>query len=161
HARGRARGRPVPAPDRPRLAVRHDQLAPGPRRRLGGRHAGLHLRLSRPHRRPRGPAPAQLSRLLRPPPGGLARGPPAQDRAAGLMPPALPGFMARPRTDPAVTQRHQASLAAAERAFSDRAQQVGLRTAFREYGRGDATNLAAGGAAFVTGAEAVAAGVDP
>ena len=78
----------------------------------------------------------------------------------GMLAPALPGFAAAPNPDPAVAQRHQASLAAAERAFSDRAQRVGLRTAFREYGRDDAVNLGTGGAAFVTGADAIAAGVD-
>lgn len=78
----------------------------------------------------------------------------------GMHAPALPGFAATPNPDATLVQRHQASLAAAERAFSDRAQQVGLRAAFREYGRDDATNLFAGGPLFVTGAEAVSANVD-
>ena len=55
---------------------------------------------------------------------------------------------------------HQASLAAAEQAFSDRAQQVGLAAAFREFGRADAVNLGSGQAAFVTGAEAISAGME-
>ena len=75
-------------------------------------------------------------------------------------PPLLPAFAAAPSADPAVAQRHQASLAAAEQAFSDRAQQVGLRAAFREFGRADAVNLGSGQSAFVTGAEAIAAGMD-
>ena len=79
---------------------------------------------------------------------------------AGLHAPSLPAFTAAPDPDPAVTQRHQASLAAAEQAFSDRAQAIGLAAAFREYGRPDATNLGAGGAAFVTGTEAVSGSVD-
>ncbi|HTU12836.1 MAG TPA: hypothetical protein VMG08_18240 [Allosphingosinicella sp.] len=77
---------------------------------------------------------------------------------AGMTAPSLPGFATAP--DPTAVPRHQASLAAAEQAFSDRAQRVGLAAAFREYGRADAINLAAGGAAFVTGAEAISAGVD-
>lgn len=72
--------------------------------------------------------------------------------------PLLPAFTAAP--SPAATAGHQASLAAAEQAFSDRAQQVGLAAAFREYGRADAVNLGSGQAAFVTGAEAIAAGFD-
>ena len=78
----------------------------------------------------------------------------------GMHAPALPAFAATPNPDATLVQRHQASLAAAERAFSDRAQRVGLRTAFREYGRDDAVNLGTGGAAFVTGADVIAAGVD-
>lgn len=77
-----------------------------------------------------------------------------------LQPPLLPAFTAAPSPDPAVTVRHEASLAAAEQAFSDRAQQIGLAAAFREYGRPDAVNLAAGGAPFVTGAEAISGSVD-
>jgi ketosteroid isomerase-like protein len=85
-------------------------------------------------------------------------------RAAGevstdLLPPSLPAAPAAPNPNPATTARHQASLAAAEQAFSDRAQQVGLRTAFREYGRADAMNLGSG-AGFTLGAEAIAASVD-
>jgi hypothetical protein len=79
---------------------------------------------------------------------------------AGMHAPSLPAFVATPDADPAVTARHQASLAAAEQAFSDRARAIGLAAAFREYGRPDATNLGAGGAAFVTGAEAVSGSVD-
>lgn len=74
--------------------------------------------------------------------------------------PLLPAFAARPNADPAVAARHQASLAAAEQAFSDRAQQVGLRAAFREFGRPDAVNLGSGSTGFVTGAEAISAGFD-
>jgi hypothetical protein len=77
-----------------------------------------------------------------------------------VQPSLLPAFTAAPNPDPAVTARHQASLAAAEQAFSDRAQRIGLAAAFREYGRPDAVNLAAGGAAFVTGTEAISASVD-
>jgi hypothetical protein len=75
-------------------------------------------------------------------------------------PPLLPAFTARPNADPAVAARHQASLAAAEQAFSDRAQAIGLAAAFREYGRPDAVNLGSGHTAFVTGAEAISAGME-
>lgn len=70
-------------------------------------------------------------------------------------PPLLPAFTAAPA--PAAVAGHQASLAAAEQAFSDRAQVVGLAAAFREFGRADAVNLGSGQTAFVTGAEAIAA----
>jgi len=75
-------------------------------------------------------------------------------------PPLLPAFAAAPAADPAVAARHQASIAAAEQAFSDRAQAIGLAAAFREFGRPDAVNLGAGQTAFVTGAAAISASVD-
>lgn len=52
--------------------------------------------------------------------------------------------------------RHRDSLMAAERAFSDRAQQVGLRAAFGEYGRPDAMNMYGDGP-FDVGLERVTA----
>jgi hypothetical protein len=73
--------------------------------------------------------------------------------------PSLPASMAAPNPDPAVAARHQASLAAAEQAFSDRAQQVGLAAAFRDYGRADAMNMG-NGAGFTLGGAAIAASVD-
>ena len=54
---------------------------------------------------------------------------------------------------------HQASLAAAERAFSDRAQRVGLSAAFAEYGREDAMNMGGPGD-FTYGATAISGAVD-
>ena len=74
-----------------------------------------------------------------------------------LMPASLPGFAAEPSADPAVTVAHQRSLAAAEQAFSDHAQQVGLRTAFRDFGRPDAMNMYEG-ATFRIGLDAITAG---
>jgi ketosteroid isomerase-like protein len=82
---------------------------------------------------------------------------PAGEVPADMMPPSLPGFAAAPNPDPAATAAHQRSLAAAEQAFSDRAQQVGLRTAFREYGREDAMNMYEG-ATFRVGLDAITAG---
>jgi ketosteroid isomerase-like protein len=49
---------------------------------------------------------------------------------------------------------HAPSLIAAEQAFSDRAQQVGLRAAFTEFGRPDAINMGST-AGFVVGSEAI------
>ncbi len=83
----------------------------------------------------------------------------AGEPTPGLQPPALPAFAAAPSVDAAQTARHQASLAAAEQALSDRAQQVGLASAFRDYGRPDAVNLGTPGAAFVPGADTIAAGM--
>lgn len=83
-------------------------------------------------------------------------------RAAGevstdMLAPSLPTFSATPSVDPAVIAAQQASLAAAEHAFSDRAQMVGLRAAFREYGREDAMNMYEG-ASFKIGLDAITAG---
>ena len=77
-----------------------------------------------------------------------------------MMPPSLPGFSARPNRDPRVVAAHQASLAAAEQAFSDRAQQIGLHAAFLEVMREDVVNMSAG-AGFSVGPAAVAANFDP
>jgi hypothetical protein len=74
----------------------------------------------------------------------------------GPVPPALPTRMVAPSADTAELARVRAGLDAAERAFSARAQQVGLAAAFTEYGSADAVNL--GGpreADFVVGAEAI------
>ena len=60
---------------------------------------------------------------------------------AAMLAPSLPAFAARATTRRATVEAHRASLHAAEQAFSDRAQIVGLRAAFREYGRADAMNM--------------------
>jgi len=82
-------------------------------------------------------------------------------RAAGavstaMIEPALPGFAAKPKADAALIATNTASLAAAEKAFSDRAQVVGLKKAFGEYGRRDAMNMYAG-AGFDVGLDKVVA----
>ena len=127
--------------------------------------ARLHLRLFEPDRRRSGAPESQISRLLDPPPRGLAgrRLPPAararraRSRTA-LLPRLAPRLRRRAR---ALSRRStpptSASLAAAEQAFSDRAQQVGLRAAFREYGRADAMNMYEG-AAIRVGLDAITAG---
>lgn len=68
--------------------------------------------------------------------------------------PSLPGRRVR-----GAVAAHQASLAAAEQAFSDRAQRVGLRAAFAEFGREDAMNMGASGD-FTYGAAAISQIVD-
>ena len=75
-----------------------------------------------------------------------------------MLPPSLPAFTATPADDAERIAAHRRSLHEAEQAFSDRAQQVGLRTAFFEYGRDDAMNMY-DGAGFRIGREAIAAGM--
>ena len=79
----------------------------------------------------------------------------AGEVSTAMMPPALPAFTAKPLADPAIVARHQRSLAAAEKSFSDHAQNVGLRTAFRDFGRDDAMNMW-GAAGFSVGPDAIA-----
>ena len=74
-----------------------------------------------------------------------------------MIDPSLPAFAAEPVTDPAAIATHGESIAAAERSFSDRAQVIGLKAAFREYGREDAMNMY-NGAGFDLGLDAVTAG---
>jgi ketosteroid isomerase-like protein len=77
--------------------------------------------------------------------------------STAMLPPSLPAFAARATARPAPIEAHRASLHAAERAFSDRAQAIGLRAAFREYGRADAMNMGGPGPINV-GLEALTAG---
>lgn len=81
---------------------------------------------------------------------------PAGDVPLAMMPPALPPRLVPPVTDPAAIEAAKKSLEAAERAFSDEAQTLGLGPAFTKYGRPDAVNM--GGpadAAFVVGASEI------
>jgi ketosteroid isomerase-like protein len=80
----------------------------------------------------------------------------AGEVSTAMLDPALPAFAARPLSDPAIVARHQESLAAAEKSFSDHAQNVGLKTAFRDFGREDSMNMYAG-AGFAVGLDAVVA----
>ena len=73
-----------------------------------------------------------------------------------MMEPALPGFTARAKDDAKLIAANQAGLAAAEKAFSDRAQIVGLKKAFGEFGRADAMNMYSG-SGFAVGLDAVTA----
>ena len=76
--------------------------------------------------------------------------------AVSMMPPSLPDRWVPPNADPEATAAHRASLIAAERAFSDRAQVIGLGPAFAEKGSADAMNMGGPDAAsFVVGAPAI------
>lgn len=73
-----------------------------------------------------------------------------------MMEPSLPATMIPPSTDTAASKAFADSLAAAEKAFSDTAQRIGLGAAFAQFGRPDAVNM--GGPkdiGFVLGAEAI------
>jgi hypothetical protein len=73
-----------------------------------------------------------------------------------MMPPALPPGLVAPTTDSATIARHKASLEAAEKAFSDEAQTIGLGAAFAKHGSADAVNVGPRtSATFVVGAEAI------
>src|SRR5262249_26756249 len=84
--------------------------------------------------------------------------------------PALPGKVVAPTADAAAIDRARKSLDAAERAFSDEAQKIGLGPAFVKFGSADAINLGRpDDAMVVTGptkigemvGEGLAAGVSP
>lgn len=79
---------------------------------------------------------------------------PAGEVSKEMLPPSLPEFTAAPAAE---SSAHQQSVAAAEKDFSDRAQIVGLKQAFGEFGRRDAMNMY-GGAGFAYGLDAVVAG---
>jgi len=79
---------------------------------------------------------------------------PAGEVSKQMLPPSLPESGAEATANTSV---HQQSVAAAEKAFSDRAQIVGLKQAFGEFGRPDAMNMY-GGAGFAYGLDAVVAG---
>jgi ketosteroid isomerase-like protein len=73
-----------------------------------------------------------------------------------LMPPALPLALIAPVSDEAVITGHRRSLAAAEQAFSDEAQRIGIGPAFTKYGSADAVNMGGPNApTFVVGADAI------
>ncbi len=82
-------------------------------------------------------------------------------RAAGevpltVMPPSMPEKVAPAPDEPARRASFVQSLTAAEKAFSDEAQRIGLGAAFAKYGSADAMNM--GGpneAGFVIGADAI------
>lgn len=77
-----------------------------------------------------------------------------------VQPPAIPAASVAVAVDAAANERHRASLVAAEQAFSDTAQKIGLGPAFLINGRADAINM--GGptdADFVRGNAAIAESV--
>ena len=76
------------------------------------------------------------------------------DVSKEMLPPSLPEFAAESAANSSASVQ---SVASAEKAFSDRAQIVGLKRAFGEFGRQDAMNMY-GGAGFAYGLDAVVAG---
>ena len=85
-------------------------------------------------------------------------GRPEGDVSLEMMPASLPAQVRMPVSDPTIVARYQQHLMAAEQAFSDEAQRIGLGPAFRRNGRDDAVN-AGGGASFTVGAEAISRSV--
>jgi len=74
-----------------------------------------------------------------------------------MIAPLLPAQLVAPSTDAAVITRHRESLDAAERAFSNEAQKIGLGPAFVKFGSDDSLNLGgASDAGLVVGAENIA-----
>lgn len=69
-------------------------------------------------------------------------GSPPGDVSTALRAPSLPERMIA--ANPADAETHRASVAATEKAFSDRAQAMGLGAAFVEYGSADAMNMGGG-----------------
>lgn len=63
----------------------------------------------------------------------------AGEKDTPAQPAALPAKLVPP--DPARTEEHRRTLIAAEKAFSDRAQTVGIHQSFQEYGRKDAIHI--------------------
>jgi hypothetical protein len=81
---------------------------------------------------------------------------PAGEVSLAPMAPSLPPATVPPNTNAAEVERARESLAAAEQAFSDRAQIVGLGAAFTEFGRADAMNMGGqNNPQFVIGAPAI------
>jgi len=82
---------------------------------------------------------------------GASAGPSTDTRWPDLLP-------AESRTpQPGRTNDHRVDLSAAEQAFSNRAQAIGLGPAFAEFGRADSINLGGGATAdIVRGADAIA-----
>jgi ketosteroid isomerase-like protein len=73
-----------------------------------------------------------------------------------LMKPSVPDRLVAPSTDAATAAALAESLAAAEKAFSDEAQKIGIGAAFAKHGRADAVNMGGPNApGFVIGAEAI------
>jgi len=81
---------------------------------------------------------------------------PAGEVSMDLMPPSLPATLVEPVTDPAMLRRHADSLTAAEKAFSDEAQTIGIGPAFEKHGRPDAVNMGGPDSpGFIVGSKAI------
>ena len=82
-------------------------------------------------------------------------GRPEGDVSLELMAPSLPSRLVTPVADEDRVNLYRQSLMAAEQAFSDEAQRIGIGPAFRRNGRDDAVNVG-GEASFAVGAETIA-----
>ena len=81
---------------------------------------------------------------------------PAGDISTAVLAPSLPTQLLPVSTDAATLASHRQSLIAAEQAFSDEAQKIGLGAAFAKYGSADAMNMGGPNATgFVIGNEAI------
>lgn len=88
--------------------------------------------------------------------GYKRRARPVGEVSLAMIEPSLPARIVPPTESASVIERHRASLAAAEKSFSDEAQRIGLGAAFTKYGRADAMNLGSPrSAAFVIGNVAI------
>lgn len=83
---------------------------------------------------------------------------PEGEVATALLPPSLPMRIVRPRSDPAAASRLREGLRAAEQAFSDEAQRIGIGPAFARNGSEDAMNMGPE-AAFTIGAARIGGGM--
>ncbi len=81
-------------------------------------------------------------------------GRPEGDVSLELMAPSLPVRLVTAQADPDRVNQYRQSLMAAEQAFSDQAQRIGIGPAFRLNGREDAVNVG-GEASFAVGAETI------
>ena len=80
---------------------------------------------------------------------------PAGDVVLTPMASSLPEKLVPSSDDPPKRASFVQSLTAAEKAFSDEAQKIGLGAAFAKYGSADAMNMGGPEAAFVIGADAI------
>lgn len=79
-----------------------------------------------------------------------------------VMAPALPLHLVPPTSDSALIAMHKASLEAAEKAFSDEAQKIGVGAAFAKHGSADAVNMGPSNQPmFTVGAEQIGAAIGP
>lgn len=81
---------------------------------------------------------------------------PAGEVSTAMLPASLPAQLVTPTADAAAVAAHRAGLVAAEKAFSDEAQRIGIGAAFTSFGWPDAMNM--GGpddAGFVIGNELI------
>ena len=82
---------------------------------------------------------------------------PAGDVSKAMLPPSLPAKSVKAKSDERLIMRNKLGLVAAEKSFSDRAQVVGLKQAFHEFGRDDSMNMY-NDVGFTIGRDAISAG---